>query len=173
MKMHGCARGVCTITGSPCYFATSSCRLGTGMRILSTADGSTRSTAYLAARSTSISDPTPCFLMGACGLRGSSGMTWTTPWRRLLTWCSPPCARRTCLLLQACLSHCTRSRTAPTWSERHAWTSAPRYRIKGVPRLGRVEFKAVAEIFSGPKVLCRHQGLAFKASISDDVANAA
>jgi hypothetical protein len=27
-------------------------------------------------------------------------------------------------------------------------TSAPRYQIKGVPRLGWVEFKAVAEIFS-------------------------
>jgi hypothetical protein len=36
-----------------------------------------------------------------------------------------------------------------------------------------VEFKTVAEIFSGPRVLCRHQGPAFRASISDDVANAA
>jgi hypothetical protein len=35
-------------------------------------------------------------------------------------------------------------------------TSAPRYRIKGVSRPGRVEFKSVAEIFSGPRVLCRH-----------------
>jgi hypothetical protein len=34
-------------------------------------------------------------------------------------------------------------------------TSAPRYRIKGVPRLGRVEFKVVAEIFSRPWVLYR------------------
>jgi hypothetical protein len=48
-------------------------------------------------------------------------------------------------------------------------TSAPRYRIKGVPRPGRVEFKAVAEIFSGPRVLCRHQGPAFRASIRDVV----
>jgi hypothetical protein len=48
-------------------------------------------------------------------------------------------------------------------------TSAPRYRIKGVPRLGRVEFKAIAEIFSGPRVLCRHQGPAFRASIRDVV----
>jgi hypothetical protein len=52
-------------------------------------------------------------------------------------------------------------------------TSALRYRIKGVLRLGRVEFKAAAEIFSGPRVLCRHQGQAFRASISDDVADAA
>jgi hypothetical protein len=34
--------------------------------------------------------------------------------------------------------------------------SAPRYRIKGVSRPGRGEFKSVAEIFSGPRVLCRH-----------------
>jgi hypothetical protein len=52
-------------------------------------------------------------------------------------------------------------------------TSAPRYRIKGVPRLGQVELKAVAEILPRPKVLCRHQGPAFRASISDVVADAA
>jgi hypothetical protein len=52
-------------------------------------------------------------------------------------------------------------------------TSTPRYRIKGVPRLGQVEFKAVAEILSRPRVLCRHQGPAFRASISDVVADAA
>jgi hypothetical protein len=52
-------------------------------------------------------------------------------------------------------------------------TSAPRYRIKGVPCPGRVEFKVVAEIFYGPRVLCRHQGPAFRASISDVVADAA
>jgi hypothetical protein len=52
-------------------------------------------------------------------------------------------------------------------------TSAPRYRIKGVPRPGQVEFKAVAEIFSEPRVLDRHQGPAFRASISDAVADAA
>jgi hypothetical protein len=51
-------------------------------------------------------------------------------------------------------------------------TSAPRYRIKGVPHPGQVEFKVVAEIFSRPRVLCRHQGPAFRASISDDVADA-
>jgi hypothetical protein len=52
-------------------------------------------------------------------------------------------------------------------------TSAPGYRIKGVPRLGWVEFKAVAEIFSRPRVLYRHQGPAFRASTSDVVADAA
>jgi hypothetical protein len=52
-------------------------------------------------------------------------------------------------------------------------TSAPRFRIKGVPHLGQVEFKVVAEIFSGPRVLCGHQGLAFRESISDAMADAA
>jgi hypothetical protein len=51
-------------------------------------------------------------------------------------------------------------------------TSTPK-RMKGVPRPGRVEFKVVTEIFSEPRVLCRHQGPAFRASISDDVADAA
>jgi hypothetical protein len=37
-------------------------------------------------------------------------------------------------------------------------TTAPRYRIKEVPHLGRVEFKAVAEIFFGSRVLYRHKG---------------
>jgi hypothetical protein len=52
-------------------------------------------------------------------------------------------------------------------------TTAPRYRIKEVPRLGRVEFKAIAEIFFGSRVLCRHQGLAFRTSCSNAVADAA
>jgi hypothetical protein len=33
-------------------------------------------------------------------------------------------------------------------------TIAPRYRIKEVPRSGRVEFKAIAEIFFRSRVLC-------------------
>jgi hypothetical protein len=33
-------------------------------------------------------------------------------------------------------------------------TTAPRYRIKEVPRSGRVEFKAITEIFFGSKILC-------------------
>jgi hypothetical protein len=52
-------------------------------------------------------------------------------------------------------------------------TTAPRYRIKKVPRPGRVEFKAIAEIFFGSRVLCRHKGPAFRTSHSDAVANAA
>jgi hypothetical protein len=52
-------------------------------------------------------------------------------------------------------------------------TSAPRYRIKGVPHLGRVEFNVLAEIFSRPRVLCRHKGLAFRAFISDAVVDVA
>jgi hypothetical protein len=31
-------------------------------------------------------------------------------------------------------------------------TTAPRYRIKEVPRSGRVEFKAIAEIFFGSRM---------------------
>jgi hypothetical protein len=42
-----------------------------------------------------------------------------------------------------------------------------------VPRSGRVELKAVAEIFFGSRVLCRHNGPAFRSSRSDVVADAA
>jgi hypothetical protein len=52
-------------------------------------------------------------------------------------------------------------------------TTAPRYRIKEVPRSRRVEFKAIAEIFFGSRILCRHMGPAFRTSRSDAVANAA
>jgi hypothetical protein len=52
-------------------------------------------------------------------------------------------------------------------------TTAPRYRIKEVPRSGRVEFKAIAEIFFESRVLCRRKGPAFKTSCSDAVADAA
>jgi hypothetical protein len=52
-------------------------------------------------------------------------------------------------------------------------TTAPRYMIKEVPHSGRVEFKAVAEIFFGSRVLCRHKGPAFRISRSDVVADAA
>jgi hypothetical protein len=52
-------------------------------------------------------------------------------------------------------------------------TTAPRYRIKEVPRSGRVEFKAITEIFFGSRVLCRHKGPAFRTSHSDAVADAA
>jgi hypothetical protein len=52
-------------------------------------------------------------------------------------------------------------------------TTAPRYRIKEAPRSGRVEFKAIAEIFFGSRILCRHKGPAFRTSRSDPVADAA
>jgi hypothetical protein len=52
-------------------------------------------------------------------------------------------------------------------------TTAPRYRIKEVPRSGRVEFKAIAEIFFRSRILCRHKGPAFTTSRSDAVADAA
>jgi hypothetical protein len=52
-------------------------------------------------------------------------------------------------------------------------TAAPRYRIKEVPRLGRVEFKAVTEIFFRSRVLYRHKAPAFRTSRSDVVADAA
>jgi hypothetical protein len=50
-------------------------------------------------------------------------------------------------------------------------TTAPRYRIMEVPHPGRVEFKAVEEIFFGSRVLCRHKGPAFRTSRSDAVAS--
>jgi hypothetical protein len=50
-------------------------------------------------------------------------------------------------------------------------TTAPRYRIKEVPRSGRVEFKAIAEIFFGSRVLYWHKGPAFRTSHSDAVAD--
>jgi hypothetical protein len=52
-------------------------------------------------------------------------------------------------------------------------TTTPRYRIKEVPRSGRVEFKAIAEIFFGSRVLCRHKGPTFRISQSDVVVDAA
>jgi hypothetical protein len=52
-------------------------------------------------------------------------------------------------------------------------TTAPRYRIKEVPRSGRVEFKAIAEIFFGSRILCRHKGPSFRTSRSNAVADAA
>jgi hypothetical protein len=52
-------------------------------------------------------------------------------------------------------------------------TTAPRYRIKEVPRSGRVEFKAIAEIFFGSRILCQQNGPAFRTSRSDAVADAA
>jgi hypothetical protein len=52
-------------------------------------------------------------------------------------------------------------------------TTAPRYRIKEVSCSGRVEFKAITEIFFRSRVLCRHKGPAFRTSRSDAIADAA
>jgi hypothetical protein len=57
--------------------------------------------------------------------------------------------------------------------ERLGITTTLRYRIKEVPRPGRVEFIAVVEIFFGSRVLCRHKGLAFRTSRSNAIADAA
>jgi hypothetical protein len=51
-------------------------------------------------------------------------------------------------------------------------TTAPRYRVKEVPRSGQVEFKAITEIFFGSRILCRHKGPAFRTSCSNAVADA-
>jgi hypothetical protein len=52
-------------------------------------------------------------------------------------------------------------------------TTAPRYRIKKAPRLGRVEFKAIADIFFRSRVLYRNKGPAFRTSHSDTVVDVA
>jgi hypothetical protein len=52
-------------------------------------------------------------------------------------------------------------------------TTAPRYRTKEVPRSGRVEFKAIAEIFFGSRILYRHKGPAFRTSRGVAVADVA
>jgi hypothetical protein len=52
-------------------------------------------------------------------------------------------------------------------------TTAPRYRIKQVPHSGRVEFKAITEIFFRSRIFCRHKGPAFRTSRGDVVADAA
>jgi hypothetical protein len=51
-------------------------------------------------------------------------------------------------------------------------TTAPRYRVKEVSRTGRVEFKAIAEIFFGSRILCQHKGPAFRTSRNNIVADA-
>jgi hypothetical protein len=52
-------------------------------------------------------------------------------------------------------------------------TTAPQFRIKRVPRLGWVEYRAIMVVFHGSNVVSRHTRPAFRASCSDDVANAA
>jgi hypothetical protein len=51
-------------------------------------------------------------------------------------------------------------------------TTPPEFRINRVPRPGREEYKAIKEIISGPNVLSRHKGPAFRTTYSDGVADA-
>jgi hypothetical protein len=51
-------------------------------------------------------------------------------------------------------------------------TTPPEFRIKRVPRPGREEYKAIVEIISGPNVLSRHKGPAFRTTYPDAVADA-
>jgi hypothetical protein len=50
--------------------------------------------------------------------------------------------------------------------------TAPQYRIKEVLHSGRVEFKAITEIFFGYRILCQHKGPAFRTSRNDAIADA-
>jgi hypothetical protein len=54
-----------------------------------------------------------------------------------------------------------------------AITTALKYRIKEIPRLGQVEFRAIREIFHRSKVVNRHTGPAFRASKSDAMVDVA
>jgi hypothetical protein len=52
-------------------------------------------------------------------------------------------------------------------------TTPPEFRIKRISRPGREEYKAIVEILSGPNVLSRHKGSAFRTTYQDAVADAA
>jgi hypothetical protein len=52
-------------------------------------------------------------------------------------------------------------------------TTPPEFRIKRILRPGREECKAIVEIISGPNVLSRHRGPAFRTTYLDAVADAA
>jgi hypothetical protein len=52
-------------------------------------------------------------------------------------------------------------------------TTPPEFRIKRIPRPGREGYKAIVEIISGPNVLSRHKGPAFRTTYPDVVADAA
>jgi hypothetical protein len=106
---------------SLCFCGMPLYRLATGTEPQSTTVDSMRSTGCSAVRSTSIFHLTPCFVTGARGPHGLLGATWMMLWRRLLTWHSLPCARRTWLLLWARTSHCTLSRIDLTQSGSLAW----------------------------------------------------
>jgi hypothetical protein len=52
-------------------------------------------------------------------------------------------------------------------------TTPPEFRIKRIPYPGREEYKAIMEIISGPNVLSRHKGPAFRTTYQDAVVDAA
>jgi hypothetical protein len=52
-------------------------------------------------------------------------------------------------------------------------TTPPEFRIKRIPHPGQEEYKAIMEIISGPNVLSRHKGPAFRTTYQDVVADAA
>jgi hypothetical protein len=52
-------------------------------------------------------------------------------------------------------------------------TTPPEFRIKRIPYPGREEYKAILEKISGPNVLSRHKGPAFRTTYQDAVADAA
>jgi hypothetical protein len=51
-------------------------------------------------------------------------------------------------------------------------TTPPEFRIKRIPHPDREEYKAIVEILSGPNVLNRHKGPAFRTTCQDAVADA-
>jgi hypothetical protein len=52
-------------------------------------------------------------------------------------------------------------------------TTLPEFRIKRILRPGQEEYKAIIEIISGPNVLSRHKGPAFRTTYQDAVADTA
>jgi hypothetical protein len=52
-------------------------------------------------------------------------------------------------------------------------TTPPEFRIKRILCPGREEYKAIMEIISGPNMLSRHKGPAFRTTCQDAVADAA
>jgi hypothetical protein len=52
-------------------------------------------------------------------------------------------------------------------------TTPPEFKIKRIPRPGREEYKAIVEIISGPNMLSRHKGPAFRTTYPDAVADTA
>jgi hypothetical protein len=51
-------------------------------------------------------------------------------------------------------------------------TTPPEFKIKRIPCPGREEYKAIMKILSGPNVLTRHKGPAFRTTCQDAVADA-